>query len=151
MIRSDRISALFFVGLSLFICEQSVVIGLGTLDTPGSGLLPFCAGAGMGLLALWLVIQAFRSKKTHDEGQGEGSFRWGKFLLVCVCLFGYAIVVNWLGFVLTTFIVVVALFHLLESKKRWLVVIEAALIAIGNHLFFVKWLGLSLPRGFLGW
>jgi putative tricarboxylic transport membrane protein len=151
VIRSDRISALFFVCLSLFICEQSVVIGLGTPDTPGSGMLSFGAGAGMGILAIWSLIQAFRSKKTHDNVRRDGSFRWGKFFLVCLCLFGYAIVVNWLGFVLTTFIVVLALFHLLESKKGWLVVIEAALIAIGNHLFFVEWLGLSLPQGFLGW
>jgi putative tricarboxylic transport membrane protein len=149
--RNDRISALFFLGLSLFICEQSVVIGLGTPDTPGSGLLSFGAGAGIGILALWLLIQSFRSKKTHDEVQGDGPFRWGKFLGVCIGLFGYAIVVNWLGFVLTTFIIVFVLFHLLEEKKWWLTMIEAALIAIGNYLFFVRWLGLILPRGFLGW
>lgn len=149
--RSDRISALFFVGLSLFICQQSMVIGLGTPDTPGSGLLSFGAGAGMGVLALWSLTQTFRSKKPDDEVQQDRSFRWGKFFLVCICLFGYAIVADWLGFVLTTFIVVLALFHLLESKRRWLVVVKAALIAIGNYLFFVEWLGLSLPRGFLGW
>ena len=149
--RRDRISALFFFGLSLFICVQSVIIGLGTPDTPGSGMLPFCAGTGMGLLALWLVIQSFRSKKAPDDVPGDGAFRWGKCFLVCICLFGYAIVVDWLGFVLTTFIAVLALFHLFESKKGWLVVIKAALIAIGNYLFFVEGLGLSLPRGFLGW
>jgi putative tricarboxylic transport membrane protein len=151
MIRSDRISTLFFVGLSLFICEQSVVFGLGTLDTPGAGMLSFGAGAGMGILALWLLIQSFRSKETHDEVQGGEAFRWGKFWLVCICLFGYAIVVNWLGFVLTTFIVVLALFYILESKKGWRIMIEAALIAVVNHLFFVEWLGLRPPQGFLGW
>jgi len=151
MIRSDRISALFFVCLSLFICEQSVVFGLGTLDTPGAGMLSFGAGAGMGILALWSLIESLRSKKTPDAVQGDGAFRWGKFLLVCLCLFGYALVVDWLGFILTTFIVVLALFHILESKKGWLVVIKAALIAIVNYLFFVKWLGVSLPQGFLGW
>jgi putative tricarboxylic transport membrane protein len=150
VIRSDRISAFFFVGLSLFICEQSVVIGLGTLDTPGSGMLSFGAGAGMGILALWSLIQSFRSNKTH-EVQGDGTFRWGKVLLVCICLFVYALAVDWLGFVLTTFVVVFALFHILESKKWWLIVIEAAAIATGNYLLFVKWLGLSLPQGFLGW
>jgi putative tricarboxylic transport membrane protein len=150
VIRSDRITALFFVGLSLFICEQSLEIGLGTPDTPGSGLLSFGAGAGIGILALWLLIQSFRSKKTHDEVQDDGTFRWGRFLLVCICLFGYALVVNWLGFLLTTFVVVLVLFQLLEPKKWWLIVIEAAAIATGNHLFFVEWLGLSLPRGFLG-
>jgi hypothetical protein len=151
VIRSDRISALFFVGLSLFICQQSVVIGLGTLDTPGSGMLSFGAGAGMGILALWSLVQSFRSKKTHDEVRRGGTFRWGKTLLVCLCLFGYAIVVDWLGFFLTTFVVVFTLFHILESKKWWLIVIEAAAIATGTYLIFVEWLGLSLPQGFWGW
>ena len=151
MIRRDRIVALFFVCLSLFICQQSIVIGLGTPGTPGAGMLSFGAGAGMGILAIWSLIQAFRSKKSHDEVQGDGAFRWGKFLLVCICLFGYAIVADWLGFVLTTFIVVLALFHLFEPKGGWFVVIKAAVIAAGNYLFFVEWLGLSLPRGFLGW
>jgi hypothetical protein len=114
-------------------------------------MLSFGAGAGMGILAIWSLIQAFRSKKSHDKVQGDGAFRWGKFLLVCICLFGYAIVVDWLGFVLTTFIVVFFLFHLLESRKGWLVVVKAALIAIANYLLFVEWLGLSLPQGFLGW
>jgi putative tricarboxylic transport membrane protein len=151
VIRRDRISALFFIGFSLFICEQSVVIGLGTLDTPGAGMLAFGAGAGMGILALWSLIQSFHSKKTHDGVQGGVQFRWGKVLSVCLCLFGYALVVDWLGFVLTTFVVVFVLFHILESKKWWLMVIEAATIATGNYLLFVKWLGLSLPQGFWGW
>jgi len=151
VIRNERISAIFFVALSLFICEQSVEIGLGTPSTPGSGMLSFGAGAGIGILALWLLIQSFRSKKTHDEAYGVGTFRWGKFLLVCTCLFGYALLVNWLGFVLTTFIVVFFLFQLLEPKKWWLGVIQAAAIAMGNYLFFVEWLGLYLPQGFLGW
>jgi putative tricarboxylic transport membrane protein len=114
-------------------------------------MLSFGAGAGMGILAIWSLIQAFRWKKSHDEVQGDRAFRWGKFLLVCICLFGYAIVVDWLGFVLTTFIVVLALFHLFEPKRGWLVVIKAAVIATANYLFFVEWLGLSLPQGFLGW
>ena len=105
----------------------------------------------MGLLSLWLVTQAFRSKKAPNDVLGEEPFQWGKFSLVCICLFGYAIVVDWLGFVLTTFIVVLAFFHLFESTKGWFAVIKAALIAIGNYLFFVEGLGLSLPRGFLGW
>lgn len=105
----------------------------------------------MGILALWSLIQTLRSQRARDEVPDGKPFHWRRFLLVCLCLYGYALVVNWLGFVLTTFAVVLALFHILDAKMGWLVSIKAALIAIVNHLFFVEWLGLSLPRGFLGW
>jgi hypothetical protein len=40
---------------------------------------------------------------------------------------------------------------MIEPQKWWRTLIKAALITIGNHLFFVEWLGLSLPTGFFGW
>ena len=67
MIKSNRSSALFFLLLSIFICQQSVVIGVGTLSQPGPGLLAFGAGAGIGVLALWFLIQSFVSKESRGE------------------------------------------------------------------------------------
>jgi putative tricarboxylic transport membrane protein len=149
--KSDRASAFFFLLLSLFICQQSLVIGVGTLSSPGSGLLSFGAGAGIGILALCLLVQSFLSKKIEEEMNDGGTFQKGRFLLVCFCLFGYAAVVNSLGFVLATFIFVLLVLTIIESQKWWLLMIKAALIAIGNYLFFVVWLGLSLPEGIFGW
>jgi putative tricarboxylic transport membrane protein len=146
---SGRISALFFLLLSFFICEQSIVIGLGTLSSPGPGLLSFGAGAGIGILSLWLLIQSFLSKKAEeDETDGGGTFRMGRFLFVCLCLLGYTTGVNLLGFVLATFIFVLLLLGVIESTKWWLLLVKAILVTAGNYLFFVKWLGLNLPKGF---
>ncbi len=149
MKRSDRVSALFFLLLSLFLCQQSIGIGLGTLRQPGPGLLAFGTGAGIGILALWLLIQSIISK----ESRGEASFderapQKGKPLVICLSLFGYTIAVNWLGFVVSTFIFVLFMLRLIEPERWWLRVMKATLITIGNYMVFVMWLGIDLPKGF---
>ena len=64
---SNRISSLFFLALSLFVCQQAIVIGVGSLHKPGPGLLSFGAGLGVGCMALGLLIASFISKDSHKE------------------------------------------------------------------------------------
>lgn len=71
--------------------------------------------------------------------------------MVCVSLFVYTSAVNRLGFFLTTFLFVVFVLWLVESKKGWRTLLEAILITVGNYLLFVKWLGLGLPAGIFAW
>lgn len=148
----DRIPALFFLALSVFICQQSVVIGVGSMGQPGPGLLAFGAGVAMGGLAVWFLIQSFVSKESRGDVSQEGrTFKKGRFLLVCASLFVYTSAVNRLGFFLTTFLFVVFVLWLVEPKKGWRTLLEATLITIGNYLLFVKWLGLGLPTGIFAW
>ncbi len=138
--------------LSLFICQQSVGIGLGTLRKPGPGLLSFGVGSGMAILALWLLIHSLLApeKQTSVVEPVKGANK-ARLIFVSLSLFAYALAINWLGFVLSTFIFVLFLLWLIESEKWWLLIMKATCIAIGNYLFFEKWLGLSLPKGFLTW
>ncbi len=152
MKNGNRISALFFLAFSIFVCQQSVVIGVGTLSQPGAGLLAFGAGVGIGLLALWFLVRSFTSKERSTESvPGESALSKGRFLLICLSLFGYAVAAKWLGFLLSTFVFSIFIFYMTAPQKWWRTLIKAALITIGNHLFFVEWLGLNLPTGFFGW
>ncbi|MFH1122647.1 MAG: tripartite tricarboxylate transporter TctB family protein [Pseudomonadota bacterium] len=152
MQKSDRLSALFFIGLSLFVCQQSTHIGLGTLWNPGAGLMPFGAGASVGLLALGLLGRSLLTKEPQIESEREkGSLSKGRFLLICTSLFVYAIAVQWLGFVLSTFLFVLLMLGNIESETWWRILIKAVLITTGNYLIFVTWLGISLPKGFFDW
>ncbi len=148
MPRSDRYAALFFIGLSLFICQQATLIGVGSLRKPGPGLLALGAGAGIGLLALVVFIRSFLSKAAIDVDQGKKNIRRGKFFLICVSLFVYAALISWLGFALSTFLFVFFLFQTAESERWWRSLVKAVLITIGNYLVFVVWLGIHLPGGF---
>jgi putative tricarboxylic transport membrane protein len=125
------------------------VIGVGNLRKPGPGLLAFGAGAGIGLLAFVVLIRSLLSKREPVKGdQNEGSIHKGKFFLICISLFVYAVLVNWLGFVLSTFLFVFFLFQTVQLERWWRSLVKAALITVGNYLVFVVWLGISLPKGF---
>ena len=67
MSKSDPYGALFFLGLAVYICQQSMGIGVGSLRRPGPGLLSFGAGAGIGLLALAFLIGTFCKGKAGSE------------------------------------------------------------------------------------
>jgi hypothetical protein len=146
--RSDRYAALFFLLLSLFVCQQATLIGMGSLRKPGPGLLAFGAGAGTGLLALVVFIRTFLSKPTTDVDRDKKSIHRGKFFLICVSLFVYAALIHWLGFSLSTFLFVLFLFRAVQSERWWRSLVKAVLITIGNYLVFVVWLGIHLPGGF---
>ena len=152
MQKSDRIAAIFFLVLSLFVCQQSTVIGVGGLHRPGPGLMSFGAGMGIGLLALAVIVLSFFSKAVPAESEPDGKDgRKGKTSLICLSLFVYAIAVVWLGFILATFAFVLFLFRVVESEKWWFSAGKAALITLGNYGAFVVWLGIKLPKGVLPW
>ena len=69
MSKSDPYGALFFLGLAVYICQQSMGIGVGSLRRPGPGLLSFGAGAGIGLLALAFLIGTFWKRKAGRKSQ----------------------------------------------------------------------------------
>lgn len=152
MQKTDRIAAVFFLVLSLFICQQSTVIGVGGLHRPGPGLMSFGAGMGIGVLALVVLVLSFFSKAGPAElEQDEAVGRKAKIFLLCSSLFAYAVAVVWLGFVLATFAFVFFLLRVVESERWWLSAVKAALITLGNYGLFVAWLGIKLPQGVLPW
>ena len=152
MKQGDRISAIFFLALSLFVCGHAAQIGIGSLQQPGPGLLVFGAGVGVGLLALWLLVHSSVSKaKQRTVPAEESPLRKGPFLLLCASLFIYTLAASWLGFLIATFLFTVFVFRLVESESWWRTLLKAVLITAGNYLLFVIWLGLSLPKGVLPW
>ena len=152
MSKSDRYAAVFFLALALFICQQSQGIGVGSLRQPGPGLLPFGAGAGIGLLALAFLIMSFRKGvpgKPADETEGGG--HTAKIVSISISLFAYTIAVNWLGFILATLLFVLFLFRIVETESWWRSLLKGVLVTAGNYLVFVVWLGIKLPQGILPW
>lgn len=152
MKHGDRISAIFFLALSFFVCGHAYTIGLGSLPQPGSGLLVFGAGMGVGFLALWLLIYSFIKREARSDSPTKGSpLRKWRFLALCASLFIYALVASCLGFLLPTFLFSIFIFRLIKTEPWWRSVLTAALITIGNYLIFVTWLGLSLPKEPFPW
>ena len=86
-----------------------------------------------------------------DESRDQPSaVRWGKIGLILLCLMVYGLVLAKIGFVLSTFLLVVALLKMIERKRWTVAVVCGAAVALGTYAVFELWLQARLPRGLLG-
>jgi len=153
-INSDTLPTLFFIALSLFACQQAVVVGLGTFTRPGAGFLPFGAGASMGLFSIICLIQTIVSKERQDGAAPDERLPEKKKVSltpIILSLFAYTTAVYYLGFLPSTFVFVIFIYRLVESEKWWRAAVEAAIISIVNYYIFVELFDVNLPKPFYAW
>ena len=76
--------------------------------------------------------------------------RWGKVLFVLIALVLYGCLMNFLGFLIVTFLLMAFLLRFIEPHP-WKSVIGWTLVgSVGSYLVFEVWMKLRLPKGFLG-
>ena len=136
-------SGLFFFGLSLFILWESFRLELGTFKEPGSGFLPLCAGLALGLLSLVLIMRGW---KVREVGK---PYSW-RVILALASLFAYSLVLDSLGFIVASFLLVGILLRIGKQRPWWVLVGVSALTAFLSYLIFGVFLSVYFPRGFLG-
>lgn len=131
-------------------------LNLGDFHTPGAGFLPFIAGTLLGIFGLILMSSTLLSKKREGKGareqKGIATRDWRSFLnplLTVVILFGYILLLEPLGFLLTTFICLLLLFKLSEPRRWMTPVVLSGVTAILSYLIFSVWLQCQLPKGLL--
>lgn len=150
MQRSDRITSLFWIFLSIGLIKWGWELELGTLAAPEAGFIIFGVGAVMLALALAILIQALFAKTTLTRTRVLWpGFGWRKVLLVLVALSAYAYLLLRLGFILDTFLLMFFLLKWIEPHK-WIVSIGAsAAMAAVAYLVFAYGLGCQFPKGLL--
>jgi len=136
-------SGFFLFAFSLFVLWESLRVGLGTLNKPGSGFLPFCAGVILASLSLMLVYQGWGLRKS----QKPLSLR---VILALASLFVYSLVLETLGFMVATFLLVGIFFRLGERRRWWVLLGMSVSVALLTYLIFGVLLQVYFPRGFLG-
>jgi putative tricarboxylic transport membrane protein len=147
----DLISSFFWMLMGIGICYGGYDLHLGNLHDPGPGFMFFWVGVIMIGLSLIVLIKAVRQK-----GQkGELNFlwkgiRWQKAVLVLAALFIYAYVLNSLGFILTTILLLIFLFKAVEPQKWSWAILGAVICTLAAYGLFQFWLGCQLPQGLLG-
>ncbi len=141
--RSELRSGFFFFGLSLLVVWESLRVELGTLSEPGSGFLPFCVGLALCALSIVLIYRGWKVR----EARKPHSLR---VVLALVSLFVFSLVLDILGFVVATFLLVGTLFHLGQPRRWWILIGMSALVTLAAYVVFGVFLGVYFPRGFLG-
>ncbi len=150
MKRYDEISSLVWMSLAIFICVESYRLPIGSWRDPGAGLFPLLSGIFLGFLSGLTFIRAFLHKKKEFRETWYSKDKWKSLILVLMVLFGYALFLEILGFLLSTFLLLVFLFRGIEPQ-RWIVSIGGSAVAsFLSYAVFELWLKTQLPKGIFG-
>jgi putative tricarboxylic transport membrane protein len=150
MKKRDRSSSIIWGGLGIYIAYEGYKLDLGTLSNPKCGFLIFWAGAILAGLSLLLFLQTFwiKQEKKGKPGLWEG-VKWGRGVKLMSALLIYALLFKPLGFIISTFLLLVFLFKGLEPQKwRTTLVLSFATIAV-CYVVFGVFLEMQFPTGIL--
>ena len=122
--------------------------GLMRRGVPGPGFIPFLCGLALIFVSLFVLIPAL-TRKEKDESSDffpeRGSFR--KLLFALVALFAFGFAMEYLGYLLTTFLFMLFIARLMEPKAWWTSTLLALLTAVLSYMLFVVLLEVQLPKG----
>ena len=133
------------------VCYGGYDLELGTLRDPGSGFMFFWVGIIMVGLSASILIRALKMKAEVERVSILGKdIRWKKIIAVLAVLFLYAYAFTYLGFILTTGLLLLFLFKAVEPQRWSWAVLGAIVSTLTAYGVFQLWLGSQLPKGFLG-
>jgi len=146
--RLDRIGAIVCLVIAGIALWQSMKVPMGNIRQPGPGFLPFWVGVILALLSAVLWFQAGVRKPGVEPVRflsGEG--KWPYVVAAGVGLLTYTFLLEPLGFIISTFFLLIFLFRVIGKQKWWVGVTGSILVTFFTHLIFKVALKVQLPRG----
>ena len=141
-------AAMFIIGV-VFVIE-SLRLGLGSVHRPGQGLLPLYTGVALGLVSSFSLIRCFladRGEKDKEKFFGQSI---GNVFIILIGLVVYVFLLPWLGYLISTFMLLVFLFRAGGFRKWGLILLSAFVTSSATYLVFSFWLSLRFPKGVFG-
>ena len=140
-----------FLTIGLFILEAFYFLLIKQLP-PKAARYPYFVLGLMVFLTLLLAINTFLIKpKNTEENKEEDQFKgnlYGQFFLVIALSAVYVILIDIIGFFVTTAIYLFVTMVTLKSNIKWSIVVSI-LFPVFLYLIFVSFLKVPVPRGFL--
>jgi putative tricarboxylic transport membrane protein len=149
----EIIVSLLLILISLLFCFFSLKLGIGRINDPGPGFIPFLTGSVLILLSLCTML--FEGRRSRKAGSKPNLFKRSGLglapsLLVLISLVIYVLVLDLLGFGTSTFLFLTFLFTISENRS-WKVALGASIITTASAYFvFIYLLEIGLPKGTFG-
>jgi len=147
--------------LSLAILALGISVAVGTTMLPSAGgyarigpnFVPGSVAGGLILLGLWLIYEAlssgWRGVPDAPEASGQHAFHTGAFVWVTIGLFAHIFLINRGGFVVAGAVLFTCVARGFGSYRLARDLSIGVLMALGIFLFFVRFLNVNLPAGWL--
>jgi len=138
--------ALLVVGLVALLEVRRLPVG--SVATPGPGFVPLALAVALIVVATVLAVRALaRRGDAVAPSTSQPARRWWRPVMVVLAVFAYTLLLTRLGFVLSTSLLMVVLFRLVESPRWPLALGGSVAVAVLAHVVFKTWLGVRLPPG----
>jgi putative tricarboxylic transport membrane protein len=148
--KQDKITSLFWLLFGIFIVVESVKLGLGKIQEPGPGFVSFLGGVCLSLFSVVLMVKSFlvKPKVMDKEARNQIGKRWG-FLFALIGVLIYVFIFEWLGFLISTFLLVTFLLKCFEQERWWKILLTAGVVSLSAFVIFDILLKAELPVGIL--
>ncbi|OGP69244.1 MAG: hypothetical protein A2169_09720 [Deltaproteobacteria bacterium RBG_13_47_9] len=136
------------IGL-LIIIGSLVTLEIGTPKEPGPGLFPLLIGSLVSVFSGGVLILATFSKESKKSNVVDlwRGLSWSKAAYTVIALFVYSLLLNILGFLITTFLLLIFLMKVVEPQKTKVAVPISVLASVLSYWIFDRILQVQLPRG----
>jgi hypothetical protein len=132
------------------IAIAALQLPVGKIARPGPGLFPLLLGLLLASLGLALLLEAVGAKTLQAKAFWREPAGRRRVMGTAAALLVYTFAVDPLGFLPTTFLLLVFLFRGVY-RLTWIASVGmAVLISVSAHLIFAVWLQVNLPLGLLG-
>ncbi len=151
----ERLYGVVVCGLGIVILWQGGTLSIGSLRSPGSGFFPVLIGAVIIILSVLLTL--FPPKGASGDRAGAAKtakpIPWKGFVRtasVFAALALYAVFLEYLGFLIVSFVLTMILFVAFGSQSYLRAIFNAAVSTGFAYGLFEVLLKSNLPRGILG-
>jgi putative tricarboxylic transport membrane protein len=147
----DFLSSVVWGAVALAFTWGGLRLGVGSLHRPGPGFIPSMIGVLLLLLSAALLLITLSQGKNEQAKvalwKEKGS--WEKILSSFIALLFYLILLNPLGYLVTTFLFLTYLIRFV-SGKGWRLALGIAILTSGaSYLLFAIGLEVRLPQGII--
>lgn len=137
----DRSGALICLAFAAAVGFQAYRLDTGTLDQPGPGLTPLLYASALAVLSAILLLRSHTATENFAI-----DLRWRPVLSILAILLLYGLAIEWLGYLICTFVVTALLAR--TAGVRWVgTLVLAGATTMAVNLLFVRWLAVPLPIG----
>ena len=149
MRRLNIAASLILAGLAGLILYEASQLAFGSIRVPQTGFFPSILAILLLFFSIALLVQTCRRAGGTGGEQPIKNEAWTRISITLAAMLGFALVPERLGFLLSTFTVMLLLLRVIEPQKWSRVIVVALATALVSYFLFARWLNIPLPAGVL--
>ena len=149
----DTVTGVFSVVLGVaYLVSTTNIPKMDAGDQVGPRAFPYLVSALVIVCGLWLLLKEFLNteRKPFSFAFVAGRAVWLRILFTMIAGIVYGLVLDWLGYLISTFFFMIFVCAMINVGKHRQNLIIALVFSVFTFVAFALVLKLSLPRGLLG-